>query len=281
MLEFEFMRRTLLVAVMLSIAVPLIGVVMVNRKTSMVGDALCHTSLAGVGLGLILGFNPVIGAVAVCVVSAFSIEGIRRRLPQYGDMATAVTMSAGLGLAVILSDLAPGGNTFESYLFGSISSVTPWDVYATSTVFVLVVAAAILFYGGLLDLVIDQNLARLAGVKTKLVNGVFTALAAVTIALASKVVGALLVASLIVLPVATSLIVSRSYKQAFITSIILGVVYTVLGVSTSYYFDIRPGGAIVINAVIGMLVFLAYARLRKGIKGAKGAAVVTNAPPEL
>lgn len=281
MLEFEFMRRTLLVAVMLSIAVPLIGIVMVNRKTSMVGDALSHTSLAGVGLGLILGFNPVIGAVAVCVVSAFSIEGIRRRLPQYGDMATAVTMSAGLGLAVILSDLAPGGNTFESYLFGSISSVTPWDVYATSTVFVLVVAAAILFYGGLLDLVIDQNLARLAGVKTKLVNGVFTALAAVTIALASKVVGALLVASLIVLPVATSLIVSRSYKQAFLTSIILGVVYTVLGVSTSYYFDIRPGGAIVINAVIGMLVFLAYARLRKGIKGAKGAAVVTNAPPEL
>lgn len=281
MLEFEFMRRTLLVAVMLSIAVPLIGIVMVNRKTSMVGDALSHTSLAGVGLGLILGFNPVIGAVAVCVVSAFSIEGIRRRLPQYGDMATAVTMSAGLGLAVILSDLAPGGNTFESYLFGSISSVTPWDVYATSTVFVLVVAAAILFYGGLLDLVIDQNLARLAGVKTKLVNGVFTALAAVTIALASKVVGALLVASLIVLPVATSLIVSRSYKQAFLTSIILGVVYTVLGVSTSYYFDIRPGGAIVINAVIGMLVFLAYARLRKGIKGAKGAAVATNAPPEL
>lgn len=281
MLEFEFMRRTLLVAVMLSIAVPLIGIVMVNRKTSMVGDALSHTSLAGVGLGLIIGFNPVIGAVAVCVVSAFSIEGIRRRLPQYGDMATAVTMSAGLGLAVILSDLAPGGNTFESYLFGSISSVTPWDVYATSTVFVLVVAAAILFYGGLLDLVIDQNLARLAGVKTKLVNGVFTALAAVTIALASKVVGALLVASLIVLPVATSLIVSRSYKQAFLTSIILGVVYTVLGVSTSYYFDIRPGGAIVINAVIGMLVFLVYARLRKGVKGAKGAAVATDAHTEL
>lgn len=102
-----------------------------------------------------------------------------------------------------------------------------------------------------------------------------------TIARASKVVGALLVASLIVLPVATALIVSRSYKQAFLTSIILGVVYTVVGVSTSYYFDIRPGGAIVINAVIGMLVFLVYARLRKGIKGAQGVPVATSVPPEL
>lgn len=266
MLEFEFMRRTLLVGSMLSIAVPLIGIVMVNRKTSMVGDALSHTSLAGVGLGLILGFNPVIGAGAICVVSAFSIEGIRKHLPQYGDMAVAVTMSAGLGIAVILSDLAPGGNTFESYLFGSISSVTLWDVYATTIVFLLVGGASILYYGGLLDLVIDQNLARLAGVKTRIVNGVFTALAAVSIALASKVVGALLVASLMVLPVATALIVSRSYKQAFVTSIVLGVIYTVVGISTSYYFDIRPGGAIVINAVIGMLIFLVYARLRKGIK---------------
>lgn len=266
MLEFDFMRRTLAVSLMLSIAVPLIGIIMVNRRTAMVGDALSHTSLAGVGLGLILGFDPILGAIAICIVAAFSIESIRKYFPQFGDMATAVTMSAGLGFAVILSDIAPGGSSFETYLFGSISSVTSFDVISTAVVFVLVLASSIIFYGGLLDIVIDGNLARLSGVNVKLVNGLFTLLAAVTIALACKVVGALLVASLIVLPVATSLIVSRSYKQAFLLSVLLGVIYTMLGVSFSYYFDIRPGGAIVANAVIGMLLFLLFKAVRKKLK---------------
>lgn len=266
MLEFDFMRRTLAVSLMLSIAVPLIGIIMVNRRTAMVGDALSHTSLAGVGLGLILGFDPILGAIAICIVAAFSIESIRKYFPQFGDMATAVTMSAGLGFAVILSDIAPGGSSFEAYLFGSISSVTSFDVISTAVVFVLVLASSIIFYGGLLDIVIDGNLARLSGVNVKLVNGLFTLLAAVTIALACKVVGALLVASLIVLPVATSLIVSRSYKQAFLLSVLLGVIYTMLGVSFSYYFDIRPGGAIVANAVIGMLLFLLFKAVRKKLK---------------
>lgn len=266
MLEFEFMRRALLVGFMLSIAVPLIGVIMVNRRTSMVGDALSHTSLAGVGLGLIGGFDPVIGAICVCIVAGFSIEGIRKKFPHYGDMATAVTMSAGLGIAVILADLAPGGNTFESYLFGSITAVTQGDVIATTIVFVLVVLASIICYGGLLDLVIDPVLARISGVKTKLVNGIFTLLAAVTIALACKVVGALLVASLIVLPVATALIVAKSYKQAFFTALILGIIYTMLGLTTSYHFDVRPGGAIVINAVVGMLIFVAYGFVTKRVR---------------
>lgn len=266
MLEFEFMRRALLVGCMLSIAVPLIGIIMVNRRTSMVGDALSHTSLAGVGLGLIGGFNPVIGAICICVVAGFSIEGIRKRFPHYGDMATAVTMSAGLGIAVILADLAPGGNTFESYLFGSITAVTKGDVIATSVLFILVVLASIIYYGGLLDLVIDPVLARLSGVKTKVVNGIFTLLSAVTIALACKVVGALLVASLIVLPVATALIVARSYRQAFVTSLILGIIYTMLGLTASYHFDVRPGGAIVINAVLGMLIFVGYAFVIKRVR---------------
>lgn len=90
MLEFAFMRHALLAGLLLSIMIPMIGVVMVSRKTSMIGDSLSHTSLAGVALGLILGVNPVIGAILVCIVSAFAIEWIRHRFPQHGDMATAV-----------------------------------------------------------------------------------------------------------------------------------------------------------------------------------------------
>lgn len=263
MLEFDFMRRALVVSLMLSIMIPLIGIVMVNRKTSMIGEALSHVSLAGIGLGLILGINPVIGAIAVCVFGAFSIEGLRNKFPQYGDMATAIILSAGLGIAAILSDFAPGGNTFESYLFGSISSVTPADVVIVSAIFILVVLASLVFYGGLLDIAVDNNLARLAGVNIKLINSIFTILAAITIALACKIVGALLVTSLIVLPTATALIVGRSYKSTYIISVLLGVAYMMAGITISYYFDVKPGGAIVLNALLGMLVFSIYGKVKK------------------
>ncbi|MDO5733901.1 MAG: metal ABC transporter permease [Eubacteriales bacterium] len=263
MLEFDFMRRALLAGFLLSIMVPLIGVVMVNRRTSMVGDALSHTSLAGVALGLIFGFDPVLGAIAVCIVAGFSIETIRKRFPHYGDMATAVIMSTGLGLAAILSDFAPGGNTFESYLFGSISSITTADLRNVIIVFFPVMICSIFLYGALLDISIDNNLARIAGVKVELVNGIFTLLSAITIALACKIVGALLVASLIVLPVATALFVSRSYKSTMIITIVLGIIYTMVGITTSYYYEIKPGGAIVLNAVVGMLIMSIYSKLRK------------------
>lgn len=262
-LEFEFVRRTLLVGLMLAVAIPLIGIVMVSRRTAMMGDALSHTSLAGVALGLIAGFNPVIGAIVIAVLGAFGIELMRRKFPQYGDMATAVTLSAGLGVAVILADLAPSGRSFESYLFGSITAVTMADVIATAIVFVLVVVASIIFYGSLMDMVVDPILARISGTRVQVVNAAFTALAAVTVALAAKVIGALLVVSLMVVPVATALIVARSYKQACMFSIGLGVVYTMLGMYFSYTFDLRPGGAIVVTAVVGLLCFVAYRVIRK------------------
>lgn len=263
MFEYAFMRKALLAGLLLSMMVPAIGVVMVNRKTSMIGDALSHGALAGVGLGLILGFDPLIGMVAICIVAAFLIEFIRHRFPQYGDMATAIIMSIGLGLASILSDFAPGGTSFESYLFGSIASVTTADVINVSIVFVLVLFASIKEYAGLLAIAIDPNTARLSGVKVKFVNAVFTLLSAITIAMAVKLVGALMVTSLIVLPVATTLIVARSYKQTLITTIILGIIYMMTGITASFYYDIKPGGAIIIAALIGMLVFFIYGKIRK------------------
>lgn len=263
-MEFAFVRRTLLVGFMLAIAIPLIGIVMVNRRTSMMGDALSHSSLAGVALGLIAGFNPIWGAVVIATAAAFLIEIIRKRFPHYGDMATAVTMSAGLGIAVILSDLAPSGRSFESYLFGSISAVTPTDVWVTAVVFVLVAATSVVYYGSLLDLVVDPILARISGTRINLVNSVFTGLAALTVALAVKIIGALLVVSLMVLPVATALIVARSYRQTFWFSILLSVAYMFFGLVISFSVDVRPGGAIVVSAVTGMLAFLAYRKLRRG-----------------
>lgn len=261
MLEFAFMRHALLAGFFLSIIIPMIGIVMVNRKTSMIGDALSHTSLSGVALGLIFGFNPVYGVLAICLLAAFAIEYIRAKFPHYGDMATAVITSTGLGIAAVLTKFAAGGNNFESYLFGSISAVTITDVISVAVVFVAVILASVIYYAALLDLAIDSNLARLAGVNVHFVNAIYTFLAAVTIALSCKIVGALLVLSILVLPVATALIVCRSYKATFIMSIVLGVIYTMSGIIISYYYDVPTGGAIVILAVCGMLLTGLYRKL--------------------
>jgi zinc transport system permease protein len=263
MLGYAYMRRALVAGFMLSIMIPLIGVVMVNRKTSMVGDTLAHSSLPGVAMGLILGWDPVLTAIIACVVAALAIENIRERFPEYGDMATAVVLSLALGIAAILTSFTPGGNTLESYLFGGITSVLRRDVIMTAVVFVLVVLFSVIYYSGLLDIAIDVNLARLSGVPVKFINTAFTILSAVTIGLAVKIVGALLVMSMMVLPVATSLMVTRSYKTTVIMSVILGIIYMMVGIVISYFVDIKPGGTIVLNAIIGMLIIGTYSRVRK------------------
>lgn len=262
MFEYAFMRKALLAGFFLSIMIPSIGVVMVNRKTSMIGDALSHSALAGVGMGLILGFDPLIGMIIICIIAAFAIELIRHRFPQYGDMATAIVMSLGLGLASILSDFAPGGTSFESYLFGSIATVSNTDVISIAIVFVLVVFASIKEYSGLLAIAIDPNTARLTGVKVKRINAVFTLLSAITIAMAVKLVGALMVTSLIVLPVATTLIVARSYRRTMLGTIILGIIYMFIGISASFYYDVKPGGAIVLAALAGMLICWLFSKAK-------------------
>ncbi|AZA13174.1 metal ABC transporter permease [Corynebacterium choanae] len=261
--EFEFVRRTIAVGLMLAVAIPLLGIVMVGRRTSMMADALSHTSLAGVAVGLIAGFTPVAGAVIVAVIGAFIIELLRKRFPQYGDLATAVTLSAGLGVAVILADLAPSGRSFESYLFGSITAVTRSDVWFTAIATGLVVVASLVFYGDVKDIAVDPILAKIAGTRVTVINALFTALAAVTVALSAKVIGALLVVSLMVLPVATALTVARSYRATVWWSVAMGVAYTFIGISASYEFDLRPGGAIVVTAVLGLLAVTCFRMIRK------------------
>lgn len=262
MLQYSFMIRTLLVSLMISIIIPLIGIVIVNRGTSMMGDALSHVSLAGVALGLILSINPLIGAIFACVIGAFSIEKIRKKFPQFGDMATAIITSMGLGLAALLSDFSPGGSSFDAYLFGSIASVSRLDVVIVLITFILVVAISLIYYFGLLSIAVDPQLAKMSGVNVARINSIFTLLSALTIALSAKIIGALMVTSLIVLPVASSLLISKSYKATFLNTLVLGLIYTLSGVILSYYFDLKPGGAIVVIASLGMLVCLLISKLK-------------------
>lgn len=263
MLRYAFMQRALLVGLMLSIIIPMIGIVMINRRTSMIGDALSHSSLAGVALGLIIGINPIITSVIICIIASFAIEFIRKKFDSFGDMATAIIMSLGIGLAAIMSDFTPGGTSFESFLFGSITSVSNEDLIIVSVVFLLVLIFSLYLYYPLLYNSISPLMARLSGVNSKLVSSIFTFLTAITVAISAKTVGALMISSLMVLPVASSLLISKSYRETFIKSIVIAIIYMMLGIAASFYLGIKPGGAIVVIAVIGMVVSLIIQKISK------------------
>lgn len=260
MLQYAFMQRAFVVGILLAVIIPLIGVVVVLKRLSMIGDALSHTSLAGVALGLILGINPLVGAVAACTVAAFGIEFIRKRIPKYAEISISIIMSVGIGLASVLSGFVKSAADFNSFLFGSIVAITDGELWLVVIVSVLVILAFVLFYKELMYISFDEKSARLAGVPVRRINFLVTLLTAVTVSVAARSVGALIVSSLMVIPVACAMQLAVSYKQTVIYSVIFAVLFTVVGLTLSYYLSLKPGGTIVLTGVAVLLPLLAVKR---------------------
>ena len=253
MFEYAFMQKAFLVGILLAIIIPLIGVIVVLKRLSMIGDALSHTSLAGVALGLLLGIDPIVGAVVVCVIAAFSIETIRKRLPRYAEISISIIMSVGIGLASVLTGFIEDGAAFNSFLFGSIVAITDTEVLMVIIVTVIVVATFLLLYKELMFITFDEQGAILAGLPIKKINFVITLLTAITVSVAARSVGALIVSSLMVIPVACAMQLANSYKKTVIYSVLFAVVFTVVGLVLSYYFNLKPGGTIVLVGVVVLI----------------------------
>lgn len=258
MFSYDFMRRAFLIGFFISIVIPLIGTVVVNRRTSTIGDALSHTTLSGIFLGVLLGFNPIIGGIFVSIFSAFSIEFLRSKFPKNGDMATAIIMSFGIGLASILSDFIVGAQNFESFLFGSIVAISTSDIIMIITISILVIIAFIYTYYGLLSISIDKTSSRLSGVNVRMNDYIFTILLAITIAISARIVGILIISSLMILPVASAMLIGKNYKKTVFISIIFGMLYFFIGLSAAYYLELKPGGSIIMTSVAGLLLVMSY-----------------------
>lgn len=256
-LEYDFMRRAFAVGLLLAVIVPCIGVIVVFKRLSMIGDALSHTSLAGVAAGLILGINPILGAVAASIAAALAVEAIRKRIPRFSEMAIAIIMSAGIGLAGVLSGFVKSAANFNSFLFGSIVAIDDFELLLVACISCAVILAFILLYKELFYIALDERAARLAGVPVGAVNFIFTILTAVTVSVAARTVGALIVSSLMVLPVACAMQFGKSYRQTVFYAVGFGLLFTLLGLTLSYYMGLRPGGTIVLIGVACLaLIFL-------------------------
>ena len=263
MFQYDFMQRAFIAGVVLGLAIPLVGVTVVLKRLSMIGDALGHASLAGVAAGLVGGINPVAGAATACVLASLCIEGIRRRLESRADLAVAVVMAAGIGLAGVLSGFVPNSSTFSSFLFGSIVTVDDVELYTVIGIGIAVVLFCVLGARELFWVALDERAARLAGVRVSAVNAVFVLVCALTVSIASRTVGSLIVSSMMTVPVACALAVARSWRQTAVVASAVGVVSAAAGLFISYEWGLKPGGTIVLTEVAVLLVCLALRALVK------------------
>lgn len=257
-LQYTFMQRAFLAGILLAVITPFIGLTIVLKRMSMIGDALSHASLAGVALGLLLGFNPVAGAGTICILAALSIEVIRKKIPRYSEMAIAIILSAGIGLAGVLSGYVKSSANFNSFLFGSIVSVSREEIILICLVSVSVLLVLTIFYKEFLYIAFDENAARISGVPVRKLNFLFTLLTALTVSVASRTVGTLIISSMLVVPVACGMQLGKSYLQTLIFAVIIAVSTTVAGLFLSYYVGVKPGGAIVLLEVLCFILSVLY-----------------------
>ena len=265
--QYAFMRRAFFAGILLAAVIPCIGQVVVLKRLSMIGDALSHASLAGVAGGLLMGVNPIVGAVAASILAALGIEGVRKKLPRYSEMAVAVVMSAGVGLAGVLSGFVSSTAGFNSFLFGSIVAISDFEMLLVTGISILVLLTILLLYKELFSMCFDERSARLSGVPVNLVNFIFVILTALTVSIAARTVGALIVSSLMVVPVACGMQVGKSYRGTFLSSIGFAIAFTTAGLFLSYYCKLRPGGTIVLVGVLTLVILLAV----NGLSGKGGA----------
>lgn len=256
--QYEFMQKAFIVGLLIAVITPAIGLTVVLKRLSMIGDALSHTSLAGVTAGLAGGVNPILGAVVFSVTSAFGIEQIRKAFPKYSEIAIAVIMSTGIGLAAILSGFVKNSVSINSFLFGSIVAITDFELFMVVGLSIVVILAVVFLYKELFYTTFDEESARLAGVPIKGINFIFTLLTAITISISARTVGTLIISSLMVLPVACAMQIAKSYKQTMIYSILFSIFFTFSGLYISYYANFKPGGTIIMIGVVTLMGVLLY-----------------------
>jgi zinc transport system permease protein len=245
----DYMQLALVAGMVVGACAPLIGTFLVQRRLSLLGDGIGHLAFAGVAAGLLLGIWPVWAALAVAVTGALSLERLRSRGQASGDLALALFFYSGIAAGVVLVGLSDSFNAgLLTYLFGGILTVTREDVVVVAVLGVVIIGTVAVCGRALFAVVLDEESSRVGGLPVDGLNSLLAALAAVTVVAAMRVVGILLVAALMVLPVATAQVLARSFRATLWLSAVVGVLAVVIGLAGARIWGLAPGGTIVLVA---------------------------------
>ena len=261
MLQYGFMQNALLVSLFISILCPCIGVFLVLRHYSMIGDTLAHASLAGVTIGLLFDRSPILGAFLFTSICGGLIEFLRKYFKKYTDLILTIVLSLSVGVAITLISSGKIHANADSFLFGSILTVTRLDRIMVMVLSVVSLLALVLLYHPLVYIAYDEEAAKVAGVKVEAINYVFFILVAAAISVSIRIVGVLVLSSLIALPVATAMQLEKGFRWTLLFSILFSAVDVLSGLILSYYLNVAPGGFTALVAVAVLTAVLIGKRI--------------------
>lgn len=257
LLQYPFMQRALLAAFVTGLAAPVIGTYLVQRRLALLGDGLGHVAVTGVALGLLTGIAPTWTAVVVAILGAVAIEVIRDRGHTSGDLALALLFYGGLAGGVMITGLAgQSAATLQRFLFGSITSISLTDIWFTLALAVVILLLGLGLLPQLFTVAQDPDFAKVAGLPVRAYNLLVAVLAAVTVTIAMRTVGLLLVSALMIVPVAASQQLARSFRATIVGAVVVGAGAGVGGLLVAAYLSeahgltVAPGATIVLLALV-------------------------------
>jgi zinc transport system permease protein len=256
-LRYGFIQRALIAGSFIALVCSLLGVLLVLRRLSLIGDGLSHVTFGSVALGLLFNVYPVYISLPIVIASSLGILKLAEKAKIYGDAAIGIVSSIGIAVGVMLASLAGGFNVdLFSYLFGNILSISDTEVYSSILLSVIVLFTVYIYFNEIFSITFDEEFARASGINTRRINSILVVLTAITVVLTMKVVGIMLTSALLILPAATAFQVAQGFRNSMFISAITSVVSVVSGIMISFIFNLPTGASIVLlNFMIFLLAF--------------------------
>jgi zinc transport system permease protein len=254
--QYDFMLKALLVGLLIAVCCSFLGIFLVLKKYSMIGDGLAHVSFATIAIALLLAASPLLVSIPLVILSSFLILKLNEKADLHGDAAIGLVSSFALAAGVLISSVARGFNVdLFSYLFGSILVISNMDIVLSVILSMAVIFMIFFFYNNLFAITYDEEFAKVIGLNTRLMNYLISVLTSITIVLGIRVVGTMLISSLIIFPTVTALQVAKGFKSAILVSSSVSVVCVVLGVFLSFIMNFPTGATIVMLNALCFAVF--------------------------
>lgn len=261
--SYDFMTNALIASLLASVAFGIVGSFIVVKRISFISGGISHTAYGGIGLGYLLGFNPIYGAIGFSVIAASIIAYLRKEKNQFEDTLIGIMWSLGMALGVLFVNLAPGyAPSLMSYLFGNILIIPINEIYLMAVLDFVIVALIVTFFNQFQAITFDEEFSRAIGLKVDLFFYLLFIIIALTTVILIKLVGIILVIALLTIPGAISLHYVKSLKGMMILSTIIGFFFNVVGLIISYYLNLSSGATIIIIAVVSYLISLGIVKIK-------------------
>jgi zinc transport system permease protein len=261
-LQYAFIQKAFLAGSCIALICSILGLFLVLRKMSLIGDGLSHVSFGAIALGLFLGIYPFYVAIPVVVLASFLILKIAEKTKIYGDAAIGIVSAVGISSGIMLASFSNGFNVdLFSYLFGNILSINSTEVVLSVALSLIVLVTIYFFYWDLFSATFDEEYAKTTGIQINSINAILTALTAITVVLAIKMAGVMLVSALIIFPAVSALQISKGFRPAIFISSAISLISVIFGITLSFFIDLPTGATIVMLNALFFILAIAYKKI--------------------